>query len=293
MPKPVLPLLLVGLAQCLAGWAKDPDPLYLQSPYDEITLDENNGNAVMKVQPLNLPGRRVPAPVDRKGDLEIEPIDRAGERFAVAWGAVTMVRLFEELVLAEAQQKVAEGRFDEAYEYFRFLEAKHPKLTGLKDAVETCLYTQIGASYKAGRFDEAMSLLAELTFRNSQRSGLAKAYERVSLELVKSRLAEGNFRAARKLLKNLAERYPETKEASVAGLETMLKEQAAQLLAQSRGYLAAGKFREAHEAASKMLETWPAIDEGQTLANEVHQKYPLLSVGVISPLTAPPVRPSD
>jgi len=273
--------------------AKDTDPLYLQSPYDELTLDDNNNNAVLKVQPLNLPGRKVPPAADRKGDLEIELLEQAGQRFAVAWGAVTKVRLFEELVLEEAQQRVQEGRFDEAYAYFRFLEAKAPPVAGLKEAVETCLWTQIGASFKAGRQDEAMALLAELAGRNPQRTGLPKAFERVSLELAKARIAEGNYRAARKLLRNLAERYPDTKEASVAEFETTLKEKAATLLAEAKTNLAANKFREAHEAAGKMLETWPATEEGKQLAADVHQKYPLLSVGVISPLAAAPVKSSE
>ena len=43
---------LVTMA-CWSAAAKDTDPIYLQSPYDEITLDDNNNNAVLKVQPLN------------------------------------------------------------------------------------------------------------------------------------------------------------------------------------------------------------------------------------------------
>ncbi|MGI8978027.1 MAG: ABC transporter substrate-binding protein [Pirellulaceae bacterium] len=273
--------------------AQNPDAIYLQSPYDEITLDENNNNAVLKVKPLNLPGRKVPPPENRSGDLEIELVEQAGQTFAVAWGAVAKVRLFEELVLAEAQQRVQEGRFDEAYAYFRFLEAKTPPVAGLKDAIETCLWTQIGASFKAGRQDEAMALLAELSGRNPQRSGLPKAYERVSIDLAKSRITEGNYRAARKLLNNLAERYPETKATSVAEFENMLQAKAAELLAQSKADLAAGKLRQAHEAAARMLETWPAIEEGKQLAADVHQKYPLLSVGVVSPLAAASVKTSD
>lgn len=285
--------LCVALSICDIAAAADTDPLYLQSPFDEITLDDNNNNAVLKVKPLNLPGRKVPAPANRSGDLEIELVEQAGQTFAVAWGAVVKVRLFEELVLAEAQQRVQEGKFDEAYAYFRFLEARTPPVAGLKDAIELCLWTQIGASFKAGRQDEAMALLAELSGRNPQRTGLPKAYERVSIELAKSRIAEGNFRAARKLLSNLAERYPDTKATSVAEFETMLKDKAAALLAQAKTDLVAGKFREAHEAAGKMLETWPAIEEGKQLAADVHQKYPLLSVGVISPLASAPVKPSD
>ena len=285
--------LCLALAACGSAAAQDTDPIYLQSPYDELTLDENNNNAVLKIKPLNLPGRKVPAPADHKGDLEIELVEQAGQTFAVAWGAVVKVRLFEELVLAEAQQRVQEGQFDEAYAYFRFLEAKTPPVTGLKDAIETCLWTQIGVSFKAGHQEEAMALLAELSGRNPQRSGLPKAYERVSLELAKSRIAEGNYRAARKLLSNLAQRYPETKATSVAEFETMLQAKAAELLAQSQADLAAGKLRQAHEAAAKMLETWPAIEEGKQLAADIHQKYPLLSVGVISPLATAPMKPSE
>lgn len=283
----------LALASCGIVYAKDTDPLYLQSPYDEITLDENNNNAVLKVQPLKLPGRKVPPPASRSGDLEIELIEQAGQTFAVSWGAVVKVRLFEELVLAEANQRVQEGRFDDAYAYFRFLEAKTPPVAGLKEAIELCLWTQILASFKAGKQDEAMALLAELSGRNPQRTGLPKAYERVSLELAKSRVAEGNFRAARKLLVNLGERYPETKAASIAEFETTLKDKAAALLAEAKTNLAAGKLREAHEAAARMLETWPAIEEGKQLAVDMHQKYPLLLVGVISPLAAAPVKPSD
>ena len=290
---PAIASFCLSLAACGSAAAKDTDPIYLQSPYDELTLDENNNNAVLKIKPLNLPGRKVPAPADRKGDLEIELVEQAGQTFAVAWGAVVKVRLFEELVLAEAQQRVQEGQFDEAYAYFRFLEAKTPPVAGLKDAIETCLWTQIGVSFKAGHQEEAMALLAELSGRNPQRSGLPKAYERVSLELAKSRIAEGNYRAARKLLSNLAERYPETKGTSVAEFETMLQAKAAELLAQSQADLAAGKLRQAHEAAAKMLETWPAIEEGKQLAADIHQKYPLLSVGVISPLAVAPAKPGD
>jgi ABC-type transport system substrate-binding protein/tetratricopeptide (TPR) repeat protein len=293
----IRPLLFSVIAAYLAlaasgiAAAKDADPIYLQSPYDEITLDEGNNNAVLKIQPLNLPGRKVPAPADRRGDLEIELIEQAGQRFAVNWGAVVKVRLYEELVLAEAQERVQEGRFDEAYPYFRFLEARKPPVAGLKDAIETCLWTQIGECFKTGRQDEAMALLAELSGRNPQRSGLPKAYEKVSLELAKSRIAEGNHRAARKLLSNLTQRYPETKETSVAEFELAIQAKAGELRTQAKSDLAAGRFREAHEAAARMLETWPAIEGGMQLAADVHQKYPLLSVGVISSLAAAPVKP--
>ena len=90
-------VLLAGLV--LAASAQAADPLYLQPPYDEIKLDEDNGGVVLRVRSLDLPGRRLPSAANRTGDLEIELLDRPGERFALPWANVASVRLFEQLVL--------------------------------------------------------------------------------------------------------------------------------------------------------------------------------------------------
>ena len=74
---PAVASLCLALVASGMAAAQNADPIYLQSPYDEITLDENNNNAVLKIKPLNLPGRKVPAPENRSGDLEIELIEHA------------------------------------------------------------------------------------------------------------------------------------------------------------------------------------------------------------------------
>ena len=77
-------------------------------------------------------------------------LERPGERFKIGWFNITDMKFFEELVLAEAGGHVAAGRFDEAYEYFHFLETKFPKTAGLKEAFENYLWLQSGSEYKAG-----------------------------------------------------------------------------------------------------------------------------------------------
>src|SRR5262245_57298887 len=95
--------MLLAAASALVGVvAGAADPLYLSRPYDEITLDENNARVKLKVQPLNLPGRVLPAAADRKDDLEIELLDRPGERFRLGWNNIAGIKFIEELVLAEA-----------------------------------------------------------------------------------------------------------------------------------------------------------------------------------------------
>src|SRR4029450_4825631 len=142
------------------------DPLYSQPPYDEVVLDESNGRANLRVQPLNFPGHRMPAPSDRKEDLEFELIDRPGEKFAVPWVNVADIRFFESLVLTEADAKGQAGRFDEAQAYFLFLEKNHKDTPGLSASIENLLYVQVGAAFRAQRYDEALALLVELYGRN-------------------------------------------------------------------------------------------------------------------------------
>ena len=281
------------LAFAAAPVAQAAEGLYLGTPYDEITLDEANGNVLLKVKPLNLPGRKVPEVGARPDDLEVELLDRPGEKYKIEWPAIVKVTLFEEMVLAEADAHVKAGRFDEAYPSFHFLETKHPQTPGLKEAVENFLWVQIGGAFRAGRNDEALGLLVELHARNPQRQGINVAYERVTGELVKKHLAAENYRAVRGLLKNLALRYPATQTTTVAPYETQLQTKAAALLAEAKAALAAGKRREAHQTCSRMLEVWPAIAGGQELALSIHQQHPLVVVGVTAPLAVMPLRPSD
>ena len=281
-------------ALVLAASAQAADPLYLQPPYDEIKLDEDNGGVVLRVKSLELPGRKLPSAANRTGDLEIELLDRPGERFALPWANVAGVRLFEQLVLAEGEERVKEGRFDEAQPYFELLEAKYPGTAGLKEAVENFLWQQILAQFRAGRHEQTLALLVELHGRNPQRPGLANAWQRVSLEVVKASLAAENYRAARGLLKNLGQRFPEFQESTVAPYQAQLQTQAQAQLASARSAEAAGKLREARVALLRALDIWPAIAGGREQALALHAKYPVVAVGVTAqPLGGPRQRVDD
>ncbi|HUE74516.1 MAG TPA: ABC transporter substrate-binding protein, partial [Pirellulaceae bacterium] len=278
-------LVLLSCLSCVS-WLFPPlttstaaDPLYLSRPYDEITLDENNGGVRLKVLPLALPGRKMPAPDDRKQDLEIELLDRPGERFRVGWNNIVGIKFFEELVLAEAETHVKANRFDEAYPYFHFLETRFPNTAGLKEGVENYLWAQIGADFTAGRNDAALALLVELHQRNRERQGVATAFERVTLKLVEERMAAENYRAARGLLRSLTQRYPD-KASATATYEEQLRDKAAAALNSAREALAGGKFRDAHAAARQALAIWPPIEGGRELAAEIHQRHPVVAVGV-------------
>ena len=269
-----------------AGWAAAAEPLYQAQPFDEIALDENNAKAVLKVKLL--PFRKLPAINGRGEELDVELLERPGEKYKLAWSGVVQIRFFEELVLAEADLLVKGGKFDEAFGYYQFLEAQYPKTPGVKEAIENYLYVQIGSLFRGGHDEEALALAVELHRRNPQRQGLAVAYERLSVRLADAHLAKENFAAARGLLKNLADRYPAARAASVAPREAQLQQKATALLAEAQGHVTAGKYAAAEHACRKLLEVWPETAGGQELAALVREKYPVVSVGVTLPLAAPP-----
>ncbi|WP_254513707.1 ABC transporter substrate-binding protein [Anatilimnocola floriformis] len=281
-----IPTLLLLIAPLTAFAA---EPLHRQAPFDEIKLDENNNSVLLKVKPLDLIERKVPPPANRRGDLEVELLDRPGEKFAIAWSSIVDVRLFEDRVLAEAEKLAGDGKYDDAQGSFRYLEQKHPQLPGLKPAIENFLWSQIGGSFRAGKHDETLALLVELHRRNPQRQGLSTAYERTTIELVKQRLATKNYRGARGLLASYVKRFPEAGPAVVAPYHTQLQEQATALVTQAQAAAAAEKWSEANTICQQALDVWPAVAGGSALSQQIHTKFPAVTVGVIgSPVLPTP-----
>jgi tetratricopeptide (TPR) repeat protein len=286
----LLLLALVLLGGSLRAVAAEP--LYRQSPFDEIKLDEANSGTVLKVKPLDFLERKVPPPAKRTGELEVELLERPGEKFALPWANVVEIRLFEERVLAEAEQQVTVGNFDEAQAGLRFLEQHYPQVPRLGEVIENFLWLQIAGAFRAGKLDETLALLVELHRRNPQRPGLATAYERTTIELVKSKLAAKNYRAARGLLTNLVRRFPETGRPAAAPYVAQLQSQAAEVLGQAKQAAAQEKWSEANTLCLQALEVWPAIEGGTALAQQIHNRYPTVTVGVIgspAPGGTPPV----
>lgn len=259
--------------------------LFEQDPFDRITLDENNDHAVLKVKPLDLPDRRVPDPLPRRGQLQIRLLDAPARLYRVPWRAIDKVELFEQLVLKEAGALVAAEKFDEAYDYFQFLEGRHPQLAGLDEAIEEYLFQEARALYAQGRYDGALALLRELYRRNPKRPKLEAVLGTTTDKLVEGYIAKGDYRSARALLRNLAAWFPE--HPIVVGREGELKQQAAALLAEARAAVEDGDLRRAAGLTDRVISLWPALPGARDLAESVHRKYPRVVVGVTLPAAGP------
>src|SRR6188474_71517 len=81
-------------------------------------------------------------------------------------GDVGEIRLFEQLILAEAAKRTSERRFNEAYESYLYLRREHPKLPGLEDAETALIIAEAEAALEAKHPELALARLLRLEQRN-------------------------------------------------------------------------------------------------------------------------------
>ncbi len=255
------------------------DRIIDQPPHDLLTLKKDA--ATLKIVPLELK-RRVPLREQDRGEsLVVRLLKRPEQRYQVQWRDIDRVQLFEELVLAEAAELTAEGDFDTAYEYYRFIEQRSADFPGLAAARHQCMYREAEHWLRQGKYANSLVVLNELYQRASRFSGLKEMSGRVVDRIVEEYLAKGQHVAARELLDSLAVKYPNHD--VVKNRRKQLRELARQVYDSARTAADVGKLREAHERTRAALQIWPDLEAAKELAAELSRKYPVVRVGVREP----------
>jgi tetratricopeptide (TPR) repeat protein len=283
-------VLVMSLGLCLAGRARADAPLYEQDPFDQVTVAEGEGTVVLKVKPLSLPERRLPANPQPNDNLLIRLFDQPDKKYEVAWNTIKKVELFEQMLLGKANELLVADQLDEAYDYIRFLEENYPRTPGLPAASEEYLFKQAKAFYGGQQYRGALGVLRELYRRNPQRPKLDAVMGAVTEKLVDQYAAGGDYPSVRAMLRSLAGCYPG--HPLVERWETRLKQEAAGLLSDARAAEQAGDLRKAAAAMRRVALLWPALHGARETAAAVHAKYPRVVVGVCqSAPETPHVRP--
>ncbi len=278
-----LPYLLASIFGIgLAGRALAEGPLYELDPFDQITLDENNGSAVLKVKPLDLPDRRLPAKPQPDANLVIRLVDQPDKKYEVAWGAIRKVVLFEQMLLDKANELAGTNdlpdNLDRAYDYFRFLEENYSRMPGLAEAHHEFLFKQAKAFFAKQKYRNALGVLRELYRRSPQRAKLDIVMGAMTEKLVEQYAATTDYASIRALLRSLAACYPQ--HPLVAKWETRLKEEAATNLADAQRARQSGDLSKAAASIRRVVLLWPALDGAKELAEAIHKQYPRVVVGV-------------
>jgi tetratricopeptide (TPR) repeat protein len=271
---------LVSLSALIA--LADDAPLYQQEPYDTIKLDDANRGAELKVRPLDLPGRLIPAKPNPNDELEIRLLDRPRRAYKVAWEHIVEVKLFEQRVLDEAEVLVESKKLDDAYPFYEFLERRFPTTPGLAESYDKFLMAGTKEAFKQEKYEEAVALLWELHARDPDYPGASTGILRLLDKLVDRRFAEEDFAAARGLLHEASDRLKDRASTLAATWKEKLRAKAAALVETARKQVAARQFSEASRTVRQALAAQPEVDGGKELVAAIQSQYPEVVVGVTS-----------
>jgi len=266
------------LGICLAGRALAEGPLFEQDPFDQVTLDEDNGGAVLKVKPLDLPDRRLPAKPDPDANLVIRLVDQPDKKYEVAWKSIRKVELFEQRLLDKAKELVAADSMDEAYNYFRFLEENYSQMSGLSEAHDEFLFKQAKAFFGKQQYRNALGVLRELHRHSPQRAKLDNAMGGMTEKLIEQYAATADYASIRALLRSLVACYPN--HPLVAKWETRLKDESAAGLADAQRARQSGDLSKAAATIRRVELLWPTVSGAKELAEAIHKEHPRVIVGV-------------
>ncbi|MEX0938755.1 MAG: ABC transporter substrate-binding protein [Pirellulales bacterium] len=254
-----------------------------QQPFDQITLNAANDDAVLQVLPLELPMRRLPKSPRPTESLQVRLVEQPDEIYVVAWRDIEEVKLYEQLLLDEAASLESEGQFNEAYENYQYLLDTAPDTPGVAAALERYLLRNAGASYEAGRLDDALSLLLELFDRNPQHPQIAAALDRIASRLVQQYADAGQYQSARSILQLESGRLADLDLSATARWRQTFTELASEKVAAAQEQLASDNLRQARSRIREALAIQPDLPEAVEAAREIQRAARLVVVGVATP----------
>ncbi len=280
------------IAILLAPWSKlvaaeeQAELLIDRQPFDRITLDAANNGAVIDALLLDLsnrkgPNRIVPNPFPNHGDLVLRRLSEPSAEYAVPWSSIQKIKLFEQLVLAEAVRLTAENQFIAAYDYFEFLHKNYAQLPGLDRATDRYLQRDALASFDAGRYDEALAILQTLYDRNPSYSGLGKSVESAGDRLIRQHLEGKGYAAARHVLELLRRAFARLDLKSVAIWEQRFNDAAAKQIDVARTALRQKNYPAVRTALRQATAIMPTVRGARELLEQMGREHPEIVVGVV------------
>ncbi|MEN6459077.1 MAG: ABC transporter substrate-binding protein [Thermoguttaceae bacterium] len=255
-------------------------PLYEEDPYDQITLNSLYNNQVLKVKPLPTALRRSILAGRNPVKLTVRRVEDQDKEYELLWRNVAKIEFFDQLVLNKASALVRDGKYEEAYDYFSYLQLNKPTTPGLAEACEDFLFAEANASYHNGQYDSALALLREIYRRNPKRPKLDRTLAGTTDKLIEQHESHGNYAAARALLRGLAAEYPD--DPTVAKWTGRWHAKAVALLNEARVAQDAGQWPRTAELSRQLTAVCPELPGARELAEAVHRNYSRAVVGVTS-----------
>ncbi len=277
--------------------AATPKPFVAQrlldrTPFDRVTLNATNGGTALDVLPLTLPQRPLEA-IPSSGALKVRLLDRPTEEYEIAWNSIAQVRVFEQLLLDEAERLTQAGKFDEAYDYYSRLDNEFPSLATLKSSICNFLQLNAVALSKANQNDRALALLLTLYHRDPAYAALPSAVEKVAGDVIQSYLRQADFAAARHVLELWLTQFQNVAPQAAAAWQSRFQAAAAKEVAEATGLIAQKQYIPARKAVGRALAIWPNLESAKQAMAQINREFPYVTVGVLETSPSRPERRID
>ncbi len=270
-----LVIVLAALVACPQLGAADPTPplpdslerglLFRESPHDLLRV-RGEAQTPLKVLPIDLPGRRIPAAPNPRDVIHVRLVDQPAQTFAVEWRHVDQLVLFEDRVLTQAGLLVDQRQFDSAYEVLNFLQLTYPRTTGLAELSQRFLHEQAKSELEQKHDRAALALFLELAGKQPTRPGLSDELAELVDRLIDASVEKHDPAAGRQFVASFLGHYPQharitewRKRFAAAGRERL--ESARRALAEQRPAVARQALKEALALVPDLQDAQPVIDQ--------------------------------
>jgi len=263
----------------------DPRPIIDREPYFRLTF--TNDQSVL-IDPIDIAkAKKIPTIGSLVFELMAEPSSEY--KYVVKWRNVSKVETFGQIVLQEANRLRKAGKITESIRYFMFLK-NHPMFDGDRPEMDffPILLLDTKQTLRSRDYVAALACFQELKrsyparFLNINQQvktsddGLRFCYEKILQDELKKKL----YVVVRRRIAHMNLLYPKiTKELYDQYIEKM-RDEARKGLSRLRGAIASGKPLLAQDALRDMLAIAPDLPEAQELKKQIHDKFPMIMVGV-------------
>ncbi len=289
-------VLTTSMVQESGNTTTDEKPLVDQEPFDVLLLDQLNEFAQLKVLPikktafaLNLPVPEKPFDFNDQGTLKFQLVEFEEKYWQVPWRNLEGVKLFEDLLLEEANTLLNAAKYDVCFRTLLYLKnySSMSNSIELRQLFDRCLSEDGRQAMAEGRFDDALSVYEELYFRNPRfisagRTALeivSECYER----LIEIEVDRRDFLRAQNIITIVLRKYGDRMADILMKWNRRIDEAAIEELGRVREVMAENNSDAAHVAVRRLVHVLPKLREGHEMFKELAEQFPHVYVGVTQP----------
>lgn len=291
----------------------DGRPLYLEIPFDRLTLTPHYDSETFDVFAIDFPEKRRPDPFPKTGKLTVRFLNDPGKEFEVAWEHVAKIELFCELVrqeylsrfhaLLDDVRKLSPdgagwtslaGRFEALFDYLRFLDQDdyRPILPDVGTLLFDFLREEAAYRVKSGDFVTALSrferayataVKERIASQDPERYRLLQQSWSDTLNLaVEKESGEKHFVRCRQYLRQFQSCYGDHQ--TVLDWQAKFLARSKELLEQAKQALQAKELIRSYRLCEEAIEISPDWEELVLWRRTLRRDVPGFRVAVAAPM---------